>query len=235
MNTIEISEEALAKAAGLVRQSMLDSLPPPSQCTHAFSAAFQGKMARLIARVRRRAALHRAAQRAALFFLAVLVGTGAWLAVDAEARAAFTAWVRDVYESAHVYRFFGEPAAEELPAYRITWLPEGYEQVDVQDDGETFIALYQRDDGESHSFFEFRYFFAQHDRYIGMMTGSSEHKTVDIHGIQADFYQASDPGAVNYLILVDEDAGIVFQIESVLDKSVMVHIAESIVLADTTK
>lgn len=235
MNDVFFSEEALRRAAVSVRQSMLDSMPLPSQCTHEFSPGFQGKMERLVSGERRRKSVRKAMRRIAMFFLAVLVSAGAWLTVNAEAREAFFSWVRDAYTDAHVYRFFGEPAGEALPAYGLSWIPEGYEEVDVRDDGETFIALYQRDDGESHSFFEFRYFFVQHDRYIGMMTGSSEHKTVDIHGIQADFYQASDPGAVNYLILVNEDAGIVFQIESVLDKSVIVHIAESIVLADPTK
>lgn len=237
MNTIEISEEALAKAAGLVRQSMLDSLPPPSQCTHEFSAAFQGKMARLIARVRRRAALRRAAQRAALFFLAVLVGAGAWLAVDAEARAAFTAWVRDVYESSVVYRFFGEPAAEALPAYRLSWLPEGYEAVDVFDNGTVYNAWYQLGD-DVMSGFVFEYFFVQDSALIEMLffdEADYNIQTIEIHGIQADFYQSLVPEETSDLIWVDEDAGIVFKINGFLEESVMVHIAESIVLADPTK
>lgn len=52
MNHVSFSEDALRQAAALVRQSMLDSMPLPSQCTHEFSPGFQGKMERLISRER---------------------------------------------------------------------------------------------------------------------------------------------------------------------------------------
>ena len=234
MNDVFFSEEALRRAAVSVRQSMLDSMPLPSQCTHEFSPGFQEKMERLVSGERRRKSVRKAMRRVAMFFLAVLVSAGAWLTVNAEAREAFFSWVRDTYTGAHVYRFFGEPAGEALPAYGLSWIPEGYEEVNVRDDGETFIALYQRDDGESHSFFEFRYFFVQHDRYIGMLTEETEHTSLTVNGMQADLYQAVDPDAVSDLILIDEDAGIAFQIEGVLDRSVLLRIAESIVLTDPT-
>lgn len=231
MNDGFFSEAALRQAAVSVRRSMLDSMPPPSQCTHEFSPAFQAKLERLILRERRRRSARKAMKRVAMFFLAVLVSAGAWLTVDAGAREAFFSWVRDVYTGAHVYRFFGEPAVEELPAYRLSWIPEGYEEAAVHDDDETFIAFYRCGDDVLHSF-EFKYFFAQHDRYIGMLTEETDHTSLEVNGMRADFYQAWDPDAVSYLILVDEDAGIVFQIEGVLDHSTLLRMAEAIVLAD---
>lgn len=230
MNHVSFSEDALRQAAALVRQSMLDSMPLPSQCTHEFSSGFQGKLERLISRERRRGSARKAMKRVAMFFLALLVGAGAWLTVDVQARSAFFSWVRDIYTGAHVYRFFGEPAAEELPAYRLSWLPEGYEEVDVRNDGETFYAFYQNGDDVLHSF-EFCYFFTQRGRYIGLLTDETEHTSLDVNGVQADLYQAWDPDAISYLILSDADAGIVFQIEGVLDASVLLRLAESIVLA----
>lgn len=231
MNDGFFSEEVLRQAAVAVRRSMLNSMPPPSQCAHEFSPEFQEKMQHLISRERRRGSARKAMKRVAMFFLAVLVSAGAWLTVDAGAREAFFSWVRDVYTGAHVYRFFGEPAAEELPAYRLSWIPEGYEEAAVHDDGETFMAFYRCGDDVLHSF-EFRYFFAQHDRYIGMLTEETDHTSLEVNGMRADFYQAWDPDAVSYLILMDEDAGIVFQIEGVLEHSVLLRMAESIVLTD---
>lgn len=230
MNDVFFSEEALKQAAASVRRSMLDSMPPPSQCTHEFSPAFQAKMERLISREQRRGSGRKAMKRAAVFFLAVLVSLSAWLTVDAEARSAFFSWVRDIYTGAHVYRFFGERTAEELPTYRLSWLPEGYEEVDVRNDGETFYAFYQNGDDILHSF-EFRYFFTQQGRYVGLLTDETEHTSLDVNGVQADLYQAWDPDAISSLILIDADAGIVFQIEGVLDASVLLRLAESIVLA----
>lgn len=233
MNHVSFSEDALRQAAALVRQSMLDSMPLPSQCTHEFSPGFQGKMERLISRERRRGNARKAMKRVAMFFLAVLVSAGAWLSVNAEAREAFFSWVRDTYTGAQVYRFFGEPAAEEFPTYRLSWVPEGYEEVDVRNDSETFYAFYQNGDDVLHSF-EFRYFFTQRGRYIGLLTEETEHTSLTVNGMQADLYQAVDPDAVSNLILIDEDAGIVFQIEGVLDRSILLRIAESIVLTDST-
>ena len=118
MSELLFSQQALQRAAASARQSMLDALPPPAQCEHAFSAAFQGKMERLLARARRREWARRAARRAALFFLAALMGVSAWLAVDTQARAAFISWVREVYEEHIVYRFSGKPAAYATPFER---------------------------------------------------------------------------------------------------------------------
>lgn len=236
MSEILFSQQALQRAAASVRQSMLDSLPPPSQCEHTFSEAFQGKMERLLARARRREWARRAARRAALFFLAALMGVSAWLAVDTQARAAFVSWVREVYEEHIVYRFSGKPAAEELPSYRITWLPEGYEAVDVFDNGTVYNAWYQLGD-DVMSGFVFEYFFAQQGRLTEMQIHEANylHKTLTIHGVQADLYLALTPGETNNLIWVDENAGIVFSFNGFLEESVMLHIAESIVLEESTK
>ena len=231
MNDVSFSEEALKQAAASVRRSMLDSMPPPSQCAHEFSPEFQAKIQRLISRERRRGSIRKAMKRVAMFFLVVLVSAGVWLTVDAEARGAFFSWVRETYENSIVYRFFGEPTATELPAYRITWLPEGYETVDVYDEGEMFSAHYQKGN-DAYSGFLFEYFFAQDNRYIEWQIDETEyaHKSVAVNGIQADFYQALDPSETNNLIWIDENVGIVFEINGFLDEAVMLHIAQSIIL-----
>ena len=56
-----------------------------------------------------------------------------------------------------------------------------------------------------------------------------------INEMQADYYQALNPGDTNNLIWINKDENIVFKINGFLDKSVMVHIAESVVLEDSTK
>ncbi len=237
MNDLYFSEDALRQAAASVRQSMLDSMPLPSQCTHEFSPGFQGKMERLVSGERRRKSVRKALRRVAMFLGAVLVSAGVWLTVDAEARAAFTAWVRDVYESSVVYRFYGEPAAEALPAYRIAWLPEGYETLDVLDNGNVFNAFYQQGD-DVMTGFVFEYFFAQDSTLLGMPFFDEENyniQTIEIHGTQADFYQPLVPEETSTLIWIDESVGIVFTLNGFLDEAAMVHIAESIFLADPTK
>lgn len=236
MSQTILSDEALQQAAASVRQSLLDSLPPPFQCEHEFSDTFQAKMKRMIARYNLRRTVCQAARRVAAVFLAALIGAGVWLAVDAEARAAFSSWVREVYEEHIVYRFFGEPAAKELPAYRITWLPDGYEEVDIFDSGETYNVLYQKGD-DLMSAFIFDYRFVQSGTLSVMEIDNASyiHKIIDMNGVQADFYEALIPNETNNLIWVDEDVVVVFELNGFLDESVMMHIAESIVLTNPTK
>lgn len=236
MSQIVLSDEALKQAAASVRQSLLDSLSPPSRCEHEFSPAFQANIQKLIAQVNLRRAVRKTMRRAAMFFLAALVGVSVWLAVDTEARAAVLTWAREVYEEHIVYRFFGKPAAEELPAYRITWLPEGYEEVDVYSSGDLFSALYQKGD-DVLSAFGFEYYFSRDGRYTNIMADAKNytHKTVDINGIRADFYETAFPHETNNLIWIDEKTGIVFKFNGFLDETVMVHIAESVILTDFTK
>lgn len=169
--------------------------------------------------------------------LAAIVSLGAFFAVNAEARAAFCSWVRDVYEDQIVYRFFGEPVSEELPEYHISWIPAGYEIVDVFYNGDLYNAFYQQGD-DVMSAFVFEYFFVQDNALIGFLHFDDEdylYRNINVKGIQADFYEALLPEETNDLIWVDERANIVFSLNGFLDESAMVRIAESVVLSESTK
>lgn len=234
MSQTTLSDEALKQAAASVRQSLLNSLPPPSQCEHEFSPAFQAKMKHLMAKFNLRRTIRKTAQRAAAIFLAALIGVSSWLTLDAEAREAFFSWTREVYEEHIVYRFFGEPAAETLPAYRITWLPEGYEEVDVHEGQVAFNAFYQKGD-DITSAFVFEYFFMQDGSLTELLLFDEEnynYKTIDVSGTQANFYEAFLPDETNCLLWFVESANIVFRINGFLEESVIVHIAESILLTN---
>ena len=93
---------------------------------HPFSPAFERKMKKLLRRGRH-PVWYKALHAAACLLLALLLSGCAVLAVSAEAREVFAGWVREVYENAFVYRFYGEEQGESNadPAYRLTWLPEG--------------------------------------------------------------------------------------------------------------
>ena len=64
---------------------------------HEFSPAFEKKIRKL----KRRAdhpAFYRTMNRVASILLAILIAIGAWISVDAEARAAVVGWVKEIYE-----------------------------------------------------------------------------------------------------------------------------------------
>lgn len=236
MSRIVLSDEELKQAAASVRQSLLDSLPAPSQCEYEFSDTFQVKMKKMITRHDLRRTVRKAMRRVAAFFLAALIGISVWLTVDAEARAAFVSWMREVYEERIIYRFFGESEADGLPVYRITWLPEGYEEIDVYNEDKIYNALYQKGDDVMNAFvFDYRFVQCGDLSVIEVNEKDYNHKVIDIHGMNADFYEAAIPGETNNLIWVDEEAGIVFELIGFFDESVMQHIAESVALTNPTK
>lgn len=83
-----ISEEALRQAAAEANDCLVRSLDEAGIPAHNFSARFERKMRRLIRRTRHPAA-YRALVRVACAFLAFLLGSGVFLAVNPEARDGF--------------------------------------------------------------------------------------------------------------------------------------------------
>ena len=73
---------------------------------HKFSPEFEKKIKKL-ERKANHPIVYRSLQRIASIILVCLIACSAWLTVDAEARAAFFGWVKEIYETYFVYRFEG--------------------------------------------------------------------------------------------------------------------------------
>ena len=108
-----ITDEMLRAAASEADQAILDSLPLLQECDHQFSPQFERKMKRVIRRGRHPGA-YKFLRTAACFLVAVVLTGTTWLTVDAEARGAFFAWVRQQYETFVEYRFAGPTPDEEM-------------------------------------------------------------------------------------------------------------------------
>ena len=211
---------------------VLGSAAPEEGADHAFSHGFDRRARGLGFRAEHpyaRAALH----RAAMFFLAIILSTGTFLAADAEARAAFFGWVRNVYEDRIVYEFDNTAAEGDLPVYKLGWLPDGFELHDSANLHGAYDYYYVSSTGNSS--FDFAcsrmdvgmsiIYLAEADEYV--------HEYVTVNGIDGEFYQTTEPGGTNNLIWIDEEQQLVFTIDSNLEKDVIMHIAESIYLANS--
>lgn len=122
----QLTDEMLTQAAKQVAESMKASLPVPKECHHEFPPEFERDMKRLAAQTERRRHMRRYLQRLVAACLAVVISLSTWLAVDAEARAAFVQWVKTVYEQSVVYEFFHYGETQTEAGYRLGWVPEGY-------------------------------------------------------------------------------------------------------------
>jgi len=234
MNEIKISDAVLVSAAMSVRDVMLNSMPSPFECEHKFSEKFIENMKPLFAKEKRQRLTHKIMRNVAAVFLAAVIGLGAWMAVDTEARASFVSWVKEIYENSIVYKFFGTNEAASFPAYRVTCLPEGFEFVDGMDEGGFYSTFWlNADTGEC---FEFRYSYMFTGTNIQLIDAeNSVHETCEVNGACAEFYYADENSNTNNLIWVNEEDNIIFMINSDLDKSVMLHIAGDITLENPTK
>ncbi len=220
-----ISEEMLKKAAAEADQAIRDSLPAPAECEHEFSPLFQRKMRRTF-RKAKHPIIYKLPKYAACFVLAVVLTSGTWLTVDAEARAAFFAWVREQYEAFVEYRFIGETPQENTTVeYELTWLPKGFSLQSEQDlDGGTYLT-YTNDSGRRIMFS-----YLQGDDAASLFIASdyTEIRSIRIGDIHADFYQANEEASSNMLVWSSEEDDLAFYIMADLSEDTMIKLAKGV-------
>ena len=221
-----ITDEMLRIAAAEADQAIRNSLPNPDECEHHFSPRFERKMKRVIRRGSHPVAYKFFYQVACLLVVVTLVGAS-WLTVDAEARGAFFAWVRQQYENFVEYRFEGLAPDEEMTAnFAPTWLPEGYEEYEVHSAGGTSAKTYLNSDGQA---IHFMYSLGADATSLFVVSEQMTIEKVFVGTQEADFYLDADPQNANVLVWYSESGDILFYISASLPRDVMVKIAESTV------
>ena len=220
-----ISEEMLKKAAAEADQAIRDSLPAPAECEHQFSPSFQRKMRRTF-RKAKHPVIYKLPRYAACFVLAVALASGTWLTVDAEARAALFAWVREQYEAFVEYRFIGEaPQENTIVEYELTWLPEGFSFQKKQSLGNSTYLTYVNASGQR---ILLSYLQGNDSTSLFMVSDYTEVQSVQIGNINADFYQAGQETSPNGLVWVSEEENMCFCITASLPKDAIIRLAEGI-------
>lgn len=226
MGKILIADHALEQAAASVSEAMLSTIPPAEACRHEFSPEFEAKIQQLQEKERCHQQRRSIIRRVAAVFLAIVLGAGVWLATDSQARAAVAKWFREVYETHIVYRFTGEAPGGELPTFKPTWIPDGYEEVAVVGTETVQTLVYQK--GEDA--FAITYYWMSEER-IGELIGTDgEGKAVSVKENQGYFYPAADETSTNDLIWIDKRANIQFVVSAYLAEDDIMCIAESLKL-----
>lgn len=221
-----ISDERLREAARKAEESFLASLPEPEDCEATFSPEFERKMKKLIRRTDH-PIRYRIMKAVACFLLAVLIGGGSVLTFSVEARAAFVTWVKEVYETRFVYRFF--QTSDDTPdniTYRPTWVPSDY-QINFEFVSDTVSTIEYRNN--SDNFVAFSYF--QNTSSLAFqidLDGTEIYKQVSVNGITAELYLDQDEGDTNILIWMDEGSNTVFRILAPFNEDELIRMAESV-------
>ncbi len=234
MSEIILTEAALHSAAEKVRGSMLDTLPPPSECNHVFSDPFIEKMALLIKKDQRRASANRVLRRVAILFLVLFLGASSFLAFNTEARAAVVRWIRETFDNVIIYHFHGAPE-ELISRYTLTWVPEGYEEIERVETAESLQILYMNEETEDLFAFEVSLVHEGKESYIIMASDQYEHEDLTVRGSHAEFFRETLPDEPDILMWFNTDETLVFYLHGFFDKEVMLHIAENIKLSNAIK
>ena len=142
------------------------------------------------------------------------------MAASPTARAAVLKWARELVEGNMVYHFYTEAPEETLPLYGLGWIPEGFEETDVFNNGVAYKAIYTN--AETGKGFVFEYYYMD-DGAVPMVIPEDDinlEKT-KINGTPADFYQAPNDEDTNGLFIFDEENNICFTVLSTLDRDTM--------------
>lgn len=219
-----IHKDKLSASAAKATMAIIDSLPAPGECSHEFTPRFQKKMQRTIRRAKH-PIIYNIPKRVACFIIAAIIIGSTWLTVDADARTEIFAWIREKYEEFIEYRFVGKPSSEkEKTDYELTWLPDGYTEIDrlITEDGCTII--YSHD----VSLIQFVYSTGADADSLFVGDFNGEVQTIQIGEFIADFYQAQNNSQSSTVVWMSAQKDTLFSITTSLPKNIIIELCKSV-------
>ena len=219
-----IHKDKLSASAAKATMAIIDSLPAPGECSHEFTPRFQKKMQRTIRRAKH-PIIYNIPKRVACFIIAAIIIGSTWLTVDADARTEIFAWIREKYEEFIEYRFVGKPSSEkEKTDYELTWLPDGYTEIDrlVTEDGCTII--YSHD----VSLIQFVYSTGADADSLFVGDFNGEVQTIQIGEFTADFYQAQNNSQSSTVVWMSAQKDTLFSMTTSLPKDIIIELCKSV-------
>ena len=222
MITDDMLRSAAEKSCEIYVSRLEAGYDPKTQ--HKFSPEFEKKIKKL-ERKANHPIIYRSLQRIASIILVCLIACGAWFTVDAEARAAFFGWVKEIYETYFVYRFEGNADySESSVAYRPTWLPEGYTEFHTSETESTTAVLYQNEEGLLLTF-QYTHNPNETDWFI-----DAEHaviKETTVNGCPAEIFMTDNITDSSSIAWIDEQNS-AFSVSAFLSESELIKIAENV-------
>lgn len=219
-----IHKDKLSASAAKATMAIIDSLPAPGECSHEFTPRFQKKMQRTIRRAKH-PIIYNIPKRVACFIIAAIIIGSTWLTVDADARTEIFAWIREKYEEFIEYRFVGKPSSEkEKTDYELTWLPDGYTEIDrlITEDGCTII--YSHD----VSLIQFVYSTGADADSLFVGDFNGEVQTIQIGEFIDDFYQAQNNSQSSTVVWMSAQKDTLFSITTSLPKDIIIELCKSV-------
>ena len=223
---MKITDEMLYRHAAGARDIWLSTFPDDSEIPeHEFSEEFNKEMERLVALSQKQKKPNKRLRRIAAMFAVIIIGASSFIGVNAEARAAFVGWIKELTDDYLIYRYEGTPVPDAEPmVYRPTWIPEGYSEFFVNEKTNSKTVAYSNEAGEM---IKFRYIHnpGETDWFISAENTVKESTTVN--GYKADLFISTDPDTAGGVIWSDEN-NCAFMLSGFLTVDDLLKMAESI-------
>ncbi len=186
-------------------------------------------------RERRKPVWKRMAQRAACFFLILLLGLGSAMAVSPTVRAAVVNFIKEVFQNQVIYRYTGQAddngQEAELPDYQITNLPDGYIIEDVQDAAGLTVIYNLPNAADGKAAIVFYYGYMEDGSMLILDSGDDTFNVTEIQDgdFSGELYEYVDhPNDAKTLVWQELDRNIMFHISAHGDPDTLLSYARHV-------
>lgn len=187
------------------------------------------------ARSRRRPALRTAARHAAavLLVLVLVLSAAVLVTVSPQARADITRWVAEQTGNVLDFQFRGDSPAQPIPQYQITALPEGYVETERTDSFAAGNVTYKNSDGDM-ILLDYAY---MHDGALHriILNDTDTMSDIRVSGMPGKLILSTGEKSFDCILWIDAAQNLQFTITAVAEESVIIAMAESVSLCNSTK
>mgnify|MGYP004490635479 FL=1 len=190
------------------------------------------------ARSRRRPALrtaarHAAARHAAAVLLVLVLSAAVLVTVSPQVQADITRWVAEQTGNVLDFQFRGDSPAQPIPQYQITALPEGYVETERTDSFAAGNVTYKNSDGDM-ILLSYTYMHdGAHDGFI--LDNTDTVSDIRVSGMPGKLILSSLEDHDSYVTWIDGASNMQFTVSAAADESVIIAMAESVSLCNSTK
>lgn len=153
--------------------------------------------------------------------------------VSPQVRADITRWVAEQTGNVLDFQFRGDSPAQPIPQYQITALPEGYVETERTDSFAAGNVTYKNSDGDM-ILLSYTYMHdGAHDGFI--LDNTDTVSDIRVSGMPGKLILSAEEKNFNRVLWIDAAQNLQFTISAAAEESVIIAMAESISLCNSTK
>ena len=217
-----LTESILKEAAADVVRFRLSAIPQTEQ-EHSFSLPFHRKMDRLIRRAEH-PVQYQTLRIAAAIAVAMTILFGAVIAASPEVRAEVAEWFQRVFTVTYDTEEDISAEVQKPCDYRLSAIPEGYEEYSVLEMTNAKHYNYVREDGK---ILKFSYKYPVGSGGVSI-SGNYECRTGEVNGVPATLYISPDGSEASVILWQDEQTGAILWLKAWESEEKLIELAQMI-------